>query len=167
MKVIWQARWQKLAPRERQVISWGGAVLLAGVMYAYLWQPLSADRAKLRATLPQLRSNAAAIAAQSEEVRQLRNNPRVSLSGPALLAAIQRDIDEARVGGNSAQISLLDESRSSITFQKVSFESWTELTSHLQNNQYIRLESCTVAALAEPGVVRVQAIMAAGTKQAR
>lgn len=159
MKETAYSWWRQRAPRERQLMSWGGAGLLAALCYAYLWQPLSTERLKLRASLPQLRADAAGMAAQAKEAEQLRQNVRSALSGPALQDAIQKAMNEAGINGERMQITLLDEHRANISIQKVAFDSWTTLTAGLQREKHVRLESCSIEALAEEGMVQVQAVM--------
>lgn len=164
MKEIWQTRWQQLAPRERRVISWGGSALLAALLYAYLWQPLNTERHKLRASLPQLRASATAMALQTQEAARLRQNTGVTPSGPSLQAAIEQAASESGADKNTMQITLLDANRANINFQKISFDNWTALAARLQGEKHVRLDSCGIAALAETGAVRVQAVVVTGAR---
>lgn len=164
MKEIWQTRWQQLSLRERLVISWGGSALLAALLYVYLWQPLNTERHKLRASLPQLRANAAAMALQTQEAARLRQNTGVTPSGPALQGAIEQATSKSGVDKNNMQINLLDANRASINIQKISFDNWTALAARLQGEKHVRLDSCGIEALADTGAVRVQAVVATGSK---
>ncbi len=151
--------WRQLAPRERRLIAWGGAVLLAALSYAYLWLPLDTERVKLRAGLPQMRADAALMSTQADEAASLRQNARPALSGPALQAAILQATSEAGVDEKSVQITLLDGHRANISIQGVAFDSWANLAARLQGEKNIRLESCSIEAMPEAGMVRVQAVM--------
>jgi len=162
MKEILQARWQQLAPRERRLISWGGTGLLAAVLYAYLWQPITAERLKLRATLPQLRGNAAQMQSQAQEAAQIKASVSPALQGEAIQSAIHQAADEAGLDSKTLQVKLLDAGRANIALATVSFDAWTVLVANLQKNQRIRLESCTIKALPEAGRASVQAVVTAG-----
>lgn len=164
MKDAWKMHWQQLAPRERRVISWGGSILLAALLYAYLWQPLNAERHKLRASLPQLRASAAEMASQAQEAARLRQNAGVTPGGPALQAAIEQAASEAGTDKNTMQINLLDTNRASINIQKISFDNWTALAARLQGEKHVRLDSCAIEALTETGAVRVQAVVVTGAR---
>lgn len=164
MKATATSWWQQLAPRERRLISWGGAGLLAALSYAYLWQPLSTERIKLRTSLPQLRADAAAMAAQAEEAASLRQNARPALSGPTLQAAIQQAMNEAGMDEKGVQITLLDEHRTNISIPRMAFENWVALTASLQSEKHIRIESCNIEALTEDDMVRVKAMMGIGPR---
>jgi general secretion pathway protein M len=164
MKETAKSWWRQLARRERLLIAWGGTGLLAALCYAYLWQPLNIERTRLRASLPQMRADAALMAAQAEEAAILRQDARPPLSGPALQAAIQQAGNEAGLDAKKMQIALLDEHRASISIESSDFDHWLSLTAQLQRDNHVRLESCSVEALAEAGMARVQAVMAAASK---
>lgn len=161
MKEIWQTRWQQLAPRERRVISLGGSILLAALLYAYLWQPLNTERHKLRASLPQLRANTAEMASQAQEAARLRQNTNAPLGNTTLQAAIQKIATEMGVDSQNLQITLLNENRASLNIPKIAFDRWVELAARLQSENLVRIESCKIEALKEGGMVQVQAVMAA------
>lgn len=162
MKEIWLTRWQQLAPRERRVISWGGAGLLAAVLYAYLWQPITEERHKLRANLPQLRETAAQMQRQAQEAGLLGASVAPTPQGEAFKSAIHREMRETSFDGKTAQIDMLDENRASIILAAISFDAWVALLAGLQKGQGIRLESCSIQALPEAGMVSVRAVLTAG-----
>ncbi len=161
MKETLQTWWQQLAPRERLVIGWGAAGLLLALLYAYLWQPLDSERNRLRAALPALRVAAEEVRAGAEEASRLKASAAPATTGTALQAAVQQAASESG-SAQAPQLSLLDESRVSANWSAISFEAWTAMTAKLQNARHIRLESVTVDALPEPGLVRVQAVFASG-----
>ncbi|MDP2962916.1 MAG: type II secretion system protein M [Sulfurimicrobium sp.] len=151
--------WRQLAPRERRLIAWGGGALLAALSYAYLWQPLNTERVKLRASLPQMRADAALMNIQAGEAANLRQNTHTPLSGPALQAAILQAMIEAGMDDKSVQITLLDGHRANLSIQGVAFDHWASVTARLQSEKNVRLESCSIEAMPEAGMVRLQAVM--------
>lgn len=162
MKETASSWWRQLAPRERQLISWGGAGLLAALCYAYLWQPITVERHKLRATLPQLRENAAQMHRQAQEAAQLKASVTPAPRGEAIKSAVYQAAKEAGLDSKTLQLNLLDEGRANIAWATVSFDAWTVLVANLQKNQGIRLESCTIEALPETGMASVRAVVTAG-----
>ena len=163
MKESMNAWWQQRAPRERQLISWGGIGLFTALSYAYLWQPLSTERIKLRTAQPALRAAAASMSAQAKEAASLRQKTGDALTGPALQAAIQQAANESGLDGKSLQITQPDEHHANISIPSTAFNNWIVLTERLQGKQ-VRVESCSIETLAEPGMVRVRAVMSAGLK---
>ena len=162
MKETAHSWWRQLAPRERRLISWGGAGLLAALCYAYLWQPITVERHKLRASLPQLRANAAQMQRQAQEIAQLKASITPAPRGEALKSAIYQAANEAGLDSKTLQANLLDESRANIALAAVSFDAWAVLVTNLQKNQRIRLESCTIEALPETGMASVRAVVTVG-----
>lgn len=154
--------WQQLAPRERGLIAWGGAGLLLALGYAYVWMPLDAERHKLRAGLPAMRTAAAEMRAQADEVLRLRALAVAPVSGAALQGALREAAGDAGLGGKAPQLAMLDERRVSAAWPAISFDGWTMLVAKLQNSQRIRLDSVSIESLPEPGMVRVQAVFASG-----
>jgi len=153
--------WRQLAPRERQLVSWGGTGLLAALCYAYLWQPITVERNKLRASLPQLRVNAAQMQRQAEEVNQLKTSVTPVPHGEAIKYAISQAVNESGLDSKTLQVNLLDENRANITLAAVSFDAWTNIMENLQKKG-IRLESCTIGALPEQGMASVQGVVTVG-----
>jgi general secretion pathway protein M len=158
MKEIASSWWRHLAPRERQLITWGGAGLLAALFYAYLWQPIAVERNKLRASLPQLRENAVQMQHQARETAQLRASITPAPRGEAIKSAINQAASEAGLDSKTLQVNMTDETRANIALATVSFDAWTVLVANLQKNQRIRLESCSIEALPETGMVSVRGV---------
>lgn len=153
--------WRQLAPRERQLISWGATGLLAALCYAYLWQPITVERNKLRTSLPQLRVNAAQMQRQAEEVSQLKTTVIPAPHNEAIKSAISQAANESGFDSKTLQVNLLNENRANIALAAVSFDAWTNLVANLQKKG-MRLESCTVEALPEQGMASVQGVVTTG-----
>jgi general secretion pathway protein M len=113
------AFWQARSPRERRIVTAGAAALLAAALWAYVWVPLQADRARLARDLPGLRAEAAMVAAGAAEAARLRSAPRSAPGGA--LAAIEARGREAFAGAFGAVAAVGDE-RYRVTLQPVAFE---------------------------------------------
>lgn len=151
--------WRQLAPRERQFISWSGVSLLVALSYAYLWQPLSTERDKLRSSLPQMRTDAAGMASEAAEAGNLRQHARTAINSPSLKDAFRQLINESGIDVSSVQITQLDEQHINFSTQKVTFDNWVTLVTRLQSEKRIRLESCSIEMLPEKEMSRVQALL--------
>ncbi len=49
--------WADLQPRERLILSWGGVIVAAIMLYAFFFQPLYRSLSAMESSLPELRSN--------------------------------------------------------------------------------------------------------------
>lgn len=154
--------WRQLAARERRLISWGSAGLLAALCYAYLWQPIAAERHKLRAALPQLRASAAQMQNQAVEVTRIKASSTPAQKSRDMLSAIRQAASEQTVDGKLLQVRRLDAGRANIALASISLDAWIVLLGNLQKNHGIRLESCTIEALPERGKVSVRAVVTTG-----
>lgn len=151
--------WLQLAPRERKLIIWSSSLLLAALGYAYLWQPITTERLKLRNSLLQLRVNAADMASQGAEASRLRQRAHSKLSGPDLQAAIHQIASEIEIADKNLQATLLDEHRINIIIHGAAFDNWLALASRMQSQNHVRVESCRIESMAEGGMVQIQAVM--------
>lgn len=151
--------WRQLAPRERRFISWSGVSLLVALSYAYLWQPLSTERVKLRASLPQMRTDTAEMATEAAEAANLRQNARTAINSPSLQDTFRQFISESGIDVSGVQITQIDEQHINFSIQKAAFDSWATLVTRLQSEKRIRLESCSIEILPEKEVSRVQALL--------
>lgn len=162
MKETLKTRWTQLAPREQRLISWGGSGLLLALLYVYAWQPLNAERLKLRANLPQLRADAALMATQAEEAQHLRQNvQRLPASSP-IKAAIQQAMNESGEAIPSAQITQSDDHHANISISVIPFDRWVSWLNLMQQKQHIRLDSCRIEALPQAGMIQLQAVLSSG-----
>lgn len=151
--------WRQRTPAERRTITIGGGALLIALIYAFVWHPLQQERGRLRTSLPQLRTAAAQLHADAVEVARLRTSAPQQ-AGDNLPAAIESAA--ARTGlGKPTQLTPLDTGRARIVFNAAAFDAWIEWLKIMQTEQTVRVESSEINALAEPGMVKIQAVLAA------
>jgi general secretion pathway protein M len=150
--------WQQRTHTERRTLTIGGALLAIALLYAFIWHPLTQEQQRLRAALPQLRAAAAQMQIQAAEVKRLRNLPQKSAQ-PNLRSALEYMSAHSAIG--SPAISPMDADHARITFNAVAFDGWIEWVKTLQAEQGVRVESAEVFALAEPGMVKIQAVLSA------
>lgn len=156
MKENFAQFWQQRTPAERRTIAIGGTLLAIALLYAFIWHPLMQERQRLRAALPQLRAAAAQMQLQAAEINHLRNLPPKSFNNN-MRNALEYMSAHSAIG--SLSISTLDSDRARVSFDAVAFDSWIEWVKMLQAEQGVRVESAEVFALAEPGMVKIQAVL--------
>lgn len=164
MKERLQLFWMQASPRERWLIGGGFGLLLIVVLVFYVWQPIVHDRQKLRASLPQLREKAEQMRLNAAEVVRLKTLPTsASLPNGGMRGAVERSAVAFKLRGSMSQISVEGDGRISISMSTVPFDSWVRWLGHLQEQYRIRLESCRVEALPQPGMVRIKVVLAGKT----
>jgi len=155
--------WHGLNARERRTVSLGSAVLLAGLGYAFVWQPLAQDLVRLRAALPGLRAQAAQFQSAREEAQRLK---AVAVANPLAQTGLQQVLEEsaAAVGLQKAveRIVLESADRATLMLNSANFDKWVEWQAQLQTVHHIRLESCVIETNAQTGLVKIQAVVVRG-----
>jgi len=161
MKERFQQFWQQASPRERWLIGGGFGLFLVAVLVFYVWQPVVRDRQKLRVILPQLRVNAEQLHLNAAEVVGLKTLPSsASLPNGGIRGAVEESAAAFKLRDSMNQVSVEGDGRISISMATVPFDNWVRWIGHLQEQYRIRLESCRVEALPQPGMVRIKAVLA-------
>lgn len=161
MKERFQQFWMQASPRERWLIGGGFCLLLIAVLFFYVWQPVVRDRQKLRANLPQLRTHAEQMRLNEAEVGRLKTLPAsAALPKGGIRGAVENSAAAFKLRDSMSQVSVEGDGRISFSMAPVSFDNWVRWLGHLQEQYRIRLESCRVEALPQPGMVRVKAVLA-------
>lgn len=150
--------WQQRNPNERRTLRIGGIVLAIALLYAFVWYPLSQEQQRLRNTLPQMRAAAAQIQLQAQEVARMRSLPQKTASNN-LRSAVDAATARSSIGA-PAEFLPLDAGRARLTFNSAVFDNWIEWVKFLQLEQGVRVESADITALTEPGLVKIQAVLA-------
>jgi type II secretory pathway component PulM len=155
VRELWRAR----EPRERLVIAIGLGALLAAALWAYVWDPIVRDRARLVTALPQLRAQAREVAAQGAEVERLRNAARSRGAPAAPEAAIAAAAAALGLGEAIGTVTALGEGRVQVAVKPVAFDTLVRLLGELGTQHGYAVESLVVRAAPERGRVHVETLM--------
>lgn len=148
--------WRERTPRERRIIAAGAALLAAAFAYGWLWLPVARERDRLAAEVPQMRSQLQQLRSDAAEIERLRAGLK---SAPADLKAVL----EARPGPKASALAAEGGGRVRATFAKVRADDWLAWIGALQTEHGIRIETARVEPLDEPNMVKVTAVLAAGS----
>lgn len=151
-----QAWWQARAPRERLVFGVGAGALLAASLWAYVWLPVQAERARLVAAVPTLRAAAQETARESAEVERLRATAH--RRGPVPQAAIEDTMKAAGFGEAYAGVSSLGEGRTQVNLSTVPFDELVRALAALAETHGVAVESLALKAAGE-GKVQVESLV--------
>ena len=154
--------WRSRAPRERVVLAGGSALLALALGFAYGWLPMQRDTAQLRKALPQLRAQARQLQQDADEAKRLKGRPARAREGGSLAAVIEQ---RATAGGLREQIESItpqDAGRVRVALPEVAFDAWIGWLGELQASHGVRVESARIDAGEEPGMVKVEAVLAGG-----
>jgi type II secretory pathway component PulM len=151
--------WQSRAPAERKLLA-AAALACAIVLVATLaWLPLERLRTRLAAEIPALSASIALMRRQAEEVQRVRPLPA---STPATLAPLASLVASGALTHAlpGAQAVLADERRLKITASDAAYGSLLESVAQAQGVHGLSVESARIEALAAPGRVRAELVLA-------
>lgn len=152
--------WAARDRRERVILAAGGVLLAVALLYVYAWQPVVRERTRLEASLPTLRVQLQEMRAGAQEAEALKRVPK--LATLSIDAAMRQAGTEAALSATAAQTAIIDAAHTRVTMQAVSFEQWLRWITALQAHYRVRVESCRIEALPQPGAVRVEATLVGG-----
>jgi type II secretory pathway component PulM len=164
MSARWQAfnkrYWDGRGAGERNTIALAALLLLPALGYFLLWQPAHVAAAKLRAGVPALRAQAAQLRDQAAEVEMLRHRPQPAvLDAGSLKLAVEASAVRHQLRDAITTLDAQEPDAVRISLAAVAFEQWLRWLRDLQQEQHIRAESVGIAALPQPGMVKVSATL--------
>ena len=158
--------WSDLSNRERGFLLAAGALILAAALYALLWEPGLAARKSLAAALPRLRAQVDDMRRQQKEVLALRKKLGAERQRGDLKALLQASATRTSFAQAVGRSDSLPGGMVLLRAEPVNFDAWLEWVESLQRDLGVRLESCRISALEQPGMVRAEANFASGSVQA-
>ena len=163
MKAKLRTLWHSRAPRERVVIA--VLAVLAGVAsYVLLVQTADRAHARLRASVPALRAQAARLEQRAGDLERLRSAPPAAASKTDLRTLVQAQAGAAGLSRALVRIDAPDANQVVVVFGAVAFADWLNWVAGLTAQQ-VRLDVCRVEALSTPGLVSVTATLVRSTGQ--
>lgn len=154
------AFWVARSPRERAMIAWAGAAVVAVLLFAFVWLPMERTRTRLAQELPPLRASLAEMQAQADEVKALRALPAREAASATPLATLVASGTLAQ-GLPGARVAALDAWRATLS---VDDASWTRLVEwiHWAGAAHgLAVDEATVDALPGSGRVRARLVLSA------
>ena len=147
--------WESRSARERRVIV--SLVVLAGLVILFtLVLQAERTRERLAGQLPQLRASLAALERDAQEARRLRAMPAPAPASTTPLASLATNAG----GVPGAQVSVIDERRVRLSGADLSFAALLEWLGNARATHGMRVESARLEALAAPGRVRAELVLA-------
>jgi type II secretory pathway component PulM len=146
--------WSRASPRERRMVIAALIVVAAALGWTWIWQPMTADVARLLLDRPRQQSVLAAARGQAEQLLALERTPApVKTLDP--LPAVERVLAER---GLRPQVSTLDvqEGRVRLQFAAVRFDALPGLVDALVKDAGVSVAAVTITQRVEPGMVRAE-----------
>ena len=134
-----QIRWQGLEARPRRLIVFGSALLVVGLILAFIWLPAVRTRDALTARLPQLQSQLAAMRTQASELAALAKVPvpPMLMRRAADMAALQS------IFGPDARI-VATQDGFQVVVPSISYAHWWDKTSEAVSRHALVLKEASL-----------------------
>lgn len=170
MKTRWlefkKTAWDKRPAQERRLLGITSVVLAPVVVYFLLWQPAHDAVAKLNKSLPTLRMQATVVKRQAAEVGALKQRSQPAMLTPtAMKLAIENSAVSFQLRNSIEALDGVEPNGVRITFSSVPYAKWLSWMRNLQQEQHIRVDTLNVAALQNPGMVKISATLVNGVAQ--
>ena len=167
MKPIWAKflnnHWRNRSAEERRAWTFFTLIAFPLLTYFLLWQPAHNAVNKLRNSIPVMRAQAMQIQLQANEVSKLRQQSKPAiLNALALKSTIETTAVRYQIQDAITTIDLQEPNAVRIVFTSVAFDPWLKMLDSLQQEQHVRAESVSVAALPQKGLVRINATLSNG-----
>ena len=145
--------WRTLEPRERLVITAGSIIALVMLFYTFLWMPVQRDLTRLRVDVPKTQMQLTRMQVQTRQVTRLRSAATTNTPSGNLLSTLERsalDITRMAPDGSAGVRLALD---------GVGFNTLLRWLTDLQQGSGVRVESATITAQSDPGVVDARLLL--------
>jgi general secretion pathway protein M len=159
----WREWWQARNERERTLIASGAIALTVAVLWAYVWTPLAADRARLVAAIPTLRAEAQQVALQAADVARLRNAAHTRGDAARSPPVIEQVLKDAGLG-SSTGVAVLDKERVQVNVGVVPFDTLVRALAQLAESHGLTVGTIALKPTGEPGIVRVETLVLVGPR---
>lgn len=145
--------WQLRSHTERVLLSLASTVVLIGIAWLALWQPMQRDTERLTRQLAAQRATIVDARRRAEDIVTLSRNTAAPTPRDA-----RADLDAAlaRQGIKATGIERIDNDRLRVMFDAVGFDALPPLLEALQRDARLRAVDLTATARIEPGQVRVE-----------
>lgn len=157
-----RAVWQTRTSRERTALVCGAVTVAFLVLYGFVWEPLRAEHARLRATLPQLLAQSAQFAADAQEARRLRAGRQSAAANEPPRVAIESAAAEAGMRPRIKSVTEVAGGRFHVAVEPVSYAALIRWVGALASGAGIALESVQLRPGATPGTVMVDTLVLKG-----
>jgi general secretion pathway protein M len=151
----WTQFWEARTPREKMLLTWGGAVLAVAIGWSVLWQPAADGRARLRESLPGMQRELAQMTAQADEARALAGAAAsVAPGGQALKDALTASLADHALA--AAQVQLIG-TTVQVQMKNASFPAWSAWLDDVRKQFKVQVVEAHITALKADGQVDLTA----------
>ncbi|MBI4756222.1 MAG: type II secretion system protein M [Betaproteobacteria bacterium] len=155
-----RSSWAACSARERVALTAGAGVLAAMLVVGAVWLPALEALSRIEGRLPGLRAQVEEMRSRKSEVARLKAIARPApMDAGQLRTAIGESARARGVELGEGAVESLGNGEVRLNLSGVWFDAWVGWLAELQATRRIHVDSCKVEALADPGQVRVEAVL--------
>ena len=157
-----RAAWSARSARERTLLAIGAAVVLIGLAYGLVYQPVGRARAALAGRLPALRADLRLMRSQVAQIERLRRlSPQSGAGGGSLTRSVESTAAARGLRDSITTLPPLGGDRLQLVGKPVPAKLWLDWLSDL-NRAGIRVQSCHLSLSSAGSLVGIDAILTGG-----
>ena len=151
-----------LNPRERLIVSAGGAALFLIVMFLFVWEPLVQEKQQLQTSIAAQQELYRWMQQSAVEAKQLQgSNPRNKVNAGAMRSVINRTVKQSLPGANIKRVDASNK-KVQVSIEQVAFDDLVRWLARLQQQNGIQVESLFSERLPQAGRVNARLTLKAG-----
>lgn len=151
--------WRTLEPRERLVITAGSIIALVMLFYTFLWMPVQRDLTRLRVDVPKTQMQLTRMQVQTRQVTRLRSAATTNTPSGNLLSTLERSALDRGLRRNITRMAPDGSVGVRLALDGVGFNTLLRWLTDLQQGSGVRVESATITAQSDPGVVDARLLL--------
>ena len=146
--------WERASPRERAMVGMAALVVIAALGWTLVWQPMTADIARMQRDNTRDLAVLTAARAQATDLAALARDAK-SAPGTDTRAVVERVIAERGLRPALSSIDVQD-GRVRVLFNSVRFDALAATLDALARTDGVRLADAVLTTRVEPGTVRAE-----------
>lgn len=150
--------WMQLKPRERQLLSVGGGILLLTIVYLAMIEPLFNSTGRLQQQVREQEKLVQWMKGAVAEARTLQRSGvrTANMGGQSLLSLVDQTAKQGQLGDAVKRVEPDGNQRVRVWLERASFDDILRWVEGLQNNYAIELETVVVDKEETPGRVNAR-----------
>ena len=149
-------QWNKLSASEHRLAMAGGGALGLLLLYMLVWSPLQKNLARLRASVPEERTQLQQMRAQAASIQPLRARSASPPAASSLLPVVDQSATARGLRGFISRLELDGATGVQLQAEAAPFNMFIAWLGELQDNHGLVTESASIDAHSVPGTVNVK-----------
>lgn len=154
--------WSRCSVRQRLLMGIAAAAVLLALVYSVTLGSGRIARQQLAARVPVMRAQVDDMQRQRQEILQLRKRLDAALQRPNVKSLLETSAERTSFARSVERIEGTVDGKVNVRMAPVVFDDWLAWTESLQRDFGVRIDTCRISALGQPGLVRIEATFASG-----